>query len=289
VRRQVAWQLRLTTGIDMVYVSKALKQQFPEIFTSFSSRIDLREIDSMNLWCRDYMPIKTGDSFTKFKYKELEKYPWLEVNPECWRFVNPHLSDIYLDGGNVVQSNEVVFITEQVFKNNPLMSRVDLTQFLKDIFEKKIVFIPVEPGDDLGHADGIIRFKDNNTVIINDYRSLVSQTWVEYAMKLEKIIADAGFEFIKMPWAYGDCPQLTEVEFRKKYPLADDFNPGFGYYINYYKADDVVFLPIFDNKQDVEAIKFIRNTIPAWYEIITADCEDLSMLGGLLNCVTWEF
>jgi agmatine deiminase len=273
----------------MVYFSRTLGEQFPQIVDTLDSHLSCQEIDSSNLWIRDFMPIKTGNSFTKFKYKGYEKYPWLTVSPECWQFVNPQLSDIYLDGGNVVQNEDVVFMTEQVFKNNPTISRPDLKQFLKDRFGKNIIFLPVEPLDDLGHADGIIKFKDNKTVIINDYRSLVSQTWSEYAMKLEKVITDNGFEFIKIPWAYGNCLQMSEIEFRKKYPLADDFNPGYGYYINYYQTKDYIFLPTFGIKQDIEVVKFLRSYVPFQKAIVPVDCSELSMMGGLLLCVTWEY
>jgi agmatine deiminase len=272
----------------MVYFSRALREQFPIIAKTLTDRLICKELNCSNLWCRDFMPARTGDSFTKFQYKRNIQYPHLEVNPECWQFINPYMSDIYLDGGNVVQNEDVVFITEQVFKNNSNILRTDLEQFLKDIFRKKIVFLPVEPCDDLGHADGIIKFKDKKTVFINDYRSLISQTWAEYAMKLEKVITDAGFDFVKIPWAYGECPKITDITFKKQYPLADDFNPGFGYYINWYQVDNLLFLPFFNIKKDLDVIKFLRMHISSQTEIISVDCSELSMLGGLINCVIWE-
>ena len=272
----------------VVFHSRALREQFPDIVRTMDNRlserdIDFVEIDSFNLWLRDFMPIKTGSCYTKFKYKRNPKYSWLEVNPDCWSFVNADYSDIILDGGNVVQNEDVVFMTEQVFKNNPSISRVDLTQFLKDRFEKKIIFIPAEPGDTLGHADGIVKFK-NNTIIINDYHN---QTFAEYSRKLEKVINDAGFQCIRMPWAYNKTPLLTEVQFRTKYPLADDYEPGFGYFINWYQVDDIIFLPVFKLSQDDDVLLFMHKHYPG-YEIVMIDCRDLSMLGGLCQCVTWE-
>lgn len=270
-----------------VYYARALREQYPDVVRIIDNRlserdIDFVELDSSNLWCRDYMPIKTGDCYTKFNYKRNPKFPWLEVNPECWSFVNAKVSDIYLDGGNTVQNEDTVFMTKQVFKNNPTISSVDLEQFLKDRFEKRIVFLPVEPGDTLGHADGIVKF-NNDGIIINDHHN---QTCGEYSRQLEKIINAAGYPCKRMPWAY-KTPSMTETDFYKKYPMADEFEVGFGYYINWYQIEDVIFLPVFRIPQDDDALLFMHRHFPG-YEIVTIDCSDLSMLGGLLNCVTWE-
>ena len=275
-----------------VYVSAALRDQYPYIYktiwsTLLGKGIGCNEINSNNLWARDYMPIKTGSCYTKFKYKRNPKYPWLEVNSDCWQFVNAMVSYIYLDGGNVVQDDDVVIMTEQVFNNNPSISRVDLTQFLKDRFEKKIIFIPVEPGDTLGHSDGIVKLlnkSNNKTAIINDHHN---QTFGEYSRKLETILNNNGIECIRMPFAYKDTPRMTEIEFRNRYPLADDYEPGFGYYINWYQVDDVIFYPTFGLPKDDDALLFMIKHFPG-YNVIPVDCRDLSMLGGLLNCITYE-
>ena len=246
------------------------------------------------------MPVKIGDEFVKFKYKTYKQFPQIQDIPfEQLSEFNPRLSDIYLDGGNVVQNDEVVFMTEQVFKNNPTVSRHDLNQFLKDTFEKKIIYLPVEPGDDLGHADGIIQFKNDKTVIINDYKIKgrlptmpnaeikLQEAWDLYSDRLQDILTKNGFKTVKIPWAYGKCPRLSEVEFREKFPYADDFNPGYGYYINYYMVEDLIFFPQFNIPDDDSAFLFICHQFPG-YEVVQIDCSDISMMGGLLHCITYE-
>ena len=34
----------------------------------------------------------------------------------------------------------------------------------------RLIFIPQEPGDVTGHADGVVRFIDGDSVVVNDYR-----------------------------------------------------------------------------------------------------------------------
>jgi agmatine deiminase len=270
-----------------IYMSKAMNELYPEIMDIMLNHIKVKEIDSPNLWVRDYMPIKIENTFYKFLYKGYDGFPQLQVSEDCWKRFNPFERDIYLDGGNIVQDENVVFISNQVFKHNSHLIKGDLTQFLKDIFNKQIIFLPVEPEDDLGHADGIIKIIDKSTVLINDYRSWISQSWYEYAIRLERVLKDNNYDFIKIPWALNKCPQMTEVEFRRKYPYADDYNPGFGYYINYYQTQHHVFVPQFNLIEDVP-VMILMHRIFKDHEIVPVDCKDISMLGGLMNCITWE-
>jgi agmatine deiminase len=269
-----------------VYVSKALAREFPNVFSALSFPDGCMELDSDNLWARDYMPVKTGDGFTKFKYKGY-LYDQLEVQDDCWQWTNPKLSGIFLDGGNVEQNDTTALMTEIVFRNNPDIAKDGLIQLLQDMFQKKIVFIPVEPGDDLGHIDGIARFIDDKTVFINDYRVWDNQTWVSYAERLEKVLTGNGINFVRFPWVYKKMPIMTQREFREKYPYADDFNPGFGYYINYFHSGDTIFVPHFDIEEDRAAMMILAEHFPQ-HSIVPVDCRDLSMLGGLCNCVTWN-
>jgi len=270
-----------------IYVSKALRELYPEIVATLEKHVKLVEIDSPNIWARDYMPLKIHGQYVKFKYKGYEGFPQLQVDYRCWAHLNARESDIILDGGNAVQDESTAFITEIVFTYNPDVSVNHLKQFLQDTFCKKIIYIPVEPGDDLGHADGIIKFIDEKTVFINDYRSWINQSQYEYAIKLERVLKDNGFQFVQFPWAYSKCPQMTEAEFRRKYPYADDYNPGFGYYINYLQTPDHIFMPQFGIEEDESAMIIARRYFPD-HEVVPVDCKDLSMLGGLMNCVTWE-
>ena len=54
-----------------------------------------------------------------------------------------------------------------------LNPREDLTNILIDVLQvNQVIFIPVEPGDDTGHSDGMVRFVDEQTVVANDYSGI---------------------------------------------------------------------------------------------------------------------
>ncbi len=78
--------------------------------------------------------------------------------------------DIILDGGNVVKHKDKVILTSKVFKENPDYSELNLITKLKNQLQvKQIIIIPQEPKDFVGHADGMVRFIDTDTVLVNQY------------------------------------------------------------------------------------------------------------------------
>jgi agmatine deiminase len=137
-----------------------------------------------NVWCRDWMPVQTPGGFVKFTYKGygmLEKYPQLRVDEHCWGdFADAFRSDIILDGGNVVRWGDRVLMTDIVFTHNPGYDRTLLRDTLSDLLEAEIIFLPVEPGDTLGHTDGIVRWIDQGAVLLNYYLCMCGPEKVDY-------------------------------------------------------------------------------------------------------------
>ena len=87
-------------------------------------------------------------------------------------------SEINLDGGNVVMYGKKAIITDRVFDENKNMNRDDIRQQLAELLKTEIIIIPAlaKSYDFTGHADGMIRFVDENTVIGNEL-SADSQTF----------------------------------------------------------------------------------------------------------------
>lgn len=268
-----------------VYVSRKLQQCFPNVYAGISDALSANGMavkfggDDDNIWCRDYCPVPTEGGLKKFAYKLPPIKLWFDPRIDCQVF--PH---IVLDGGNVVQDGKRVIVTEIVFHQN-IGSRDQITSMLEELFEKPIVFIPVEPGDDLGHADGIVHLCGDGRVLVNDY-SIISRHWRKYQHQVDGVLHDAGLEVVPIPNAYHRCPDMTEKAFRSKYPMADSFNPAPGYYLNFLRVENVILLPQFGFPEDSQAAAIIKAVFPQ-HKIYPIECYDLSMLGGVLHCVTW--
>jgi len=64
-------------------------------------------------------------------------------------------------------------MTDKVLvENEELYKPIDLTDKLKQIFEvEKVVLIPWIKDDIYGHADGMVRFLDEQSLLVNDFSS----------------------------------------------------------------------------------------------------------------------
>jgi agmatine/peptidylarginine deiminase len=303
--RPRAWRKKETTDMeptnhqlaqdcDTVYLTAALHRH-PHVFEELHRHLQDHNIkiniivDTDNIWCRDYMPLQVNDHFVKFRYKsglsnyDFEKYPQLQVSP----FVYGHLlgltySDIVLDGGNCERFGEKAIITNIVYRHNHWLKKKRIIDMLEKLLDAEIIIIPHEPYDNLGHADGILKWIDDKTVFVEDFDNK------KYLEKLCAVLMKHGLEPILFPYTYNQMPKVTEKQFRKKYPEADDFNPGYGYYINYLHVKNLILVPQFGIEEDSKALALLKKYLPN-NTIKGINCSDLSMEGGLINCVTMNY
>jgi agmatine deiminase len=285
---------------ERVYIAESLKR-YPLVYQSLITNlrthgIEVEILNTLNIWTRDYMPVQTRTGFVKFRYKTLkyDEYPQLQIDFErpYWlsifkRFDNLKQSNIVLDGGNCQMNPEkdTAVITNVIFENNPDYTKKGLLEELSKLLEAKIIIIPKESYDELGHADGIVKFMSKYNILLNEY---TDKLMVKYNKKVKEILQNNGLVVIGFP-NYGHLmPRMTKDEFRKKYVDADDFNPAWGYAINFLKVEKLALVPIFNIKQDRAIVDTVKKYYPDC-SIVTIDCSELSMEGGLINCVTRDY
>jgi len=126
----------------------------------------------------------------------------------------------------------------------------------ENCFEAEIIWIPVEPGDPLGHSDGIVRFVDKNTVFINDYSSIFEKDkrFRKYEEKLIKALEKHNHRLPQISLCYGSWDwNMTEKQWRKSFPDGDLFSPGFGFTRLSGRGRDDSCLPAMGLPEDKEA------------------------------------
>ncbi|GAB6044508.1 hypothetical protein JCM11957_01060 [Caminibacter profundus] len=70
-------------------------------------------------------------------------------------------------------------MTDKIFSENPSIERNKLIEKIKNLLEvDELIIIPKQPWDMFGHTDGLIRFIDENTVLVNDL-SLESRSYTK--------------------------------------------------------------------------------------------------------------
>lgn len=225
-----------------------------------------------DIWARDYMPVRTQNGkYISFRYEPsyLADDPQLRTNFKA--DIAPHFdlqiiySNINLDGGNIVfsPSKTKAVITDRVFSENPEYDKNTLVSVLEKLLEAEIIIIPSLDSDMTGHADGVVRFVNENTVIGN-----ASPYKNGYEQRVKRALKKCGISVIDFP--YFDSAGISAV----------------GSYLNFLETEKHVFLPVFGNERDETAVKCAKEVFKK--EIITVNINGIAEEGGVLNCISWE-
>jgi len=182
--------------------------------------------------------------------------------------IDAQTSDINLDGGNVLICEGRAIVSNRIFSENPDCNREELVNKLATLLECEVIVIPAENDDMTGHADGMVRFVDRNTILGNNLEAEYKY-WRE---GMQKVIKEFGLKYINMPFF---LPKDS------KHPLS-----AIGIYVNYLEVDNLIVLPVFGRDEDKQAIDIIQQAFPG-RTIETIDYNDVALEGGLLNCTTW--
>lgn len=232
---------------------------------------------TQDVWCRDYMPVQIEKGkFVQFRYEPsyLKADLNLQSDPKeicIANHIKPQYSKINLDGGNIVNWDDRAIITDRIFdENSKYPSKTKLIADIEKLLEVEIIIIPQIKSDMTGHADGLVRFVDRNTLLGNN-RNLEYKYWRN---GINKILKQHGIDYI-------DIPFLDHKE--KKYP-----DHAIGCYVNYLEVQDLIVLPIFEtpNNKDTEVFNLFKEIFPD-RKIETINFNAVGLFGGLLNCTTW--
>jgi agmatine deiminase len=196
---------------NVVFVANTLERRFPAVYRGLASilgehGIPLRTIPgTLDVWCRDYLPIQVAeDRFVQFRYEPdylTGKYRYLRVDGKISSSLpwirNCEPSEIVLDGGNLVRWTDKVIVCDKVFGENPGRKPSELLRALGQVLGVgQVIVIPTEPGDVVGHSDGVVRFAEGEEVLVNDYRHVDGRYW----SALRRVLREAGLKVVEVPY-----------------------------------------------------------------------------------------
>jgi agmatine deiminase len=266
---------------NLLYLANSLRKEkysafldrFEKVLKKYSINYDFLP-NTKDIWAKDYMPIQISiDKFVQFTYNPdylqtaIFRQTISPVDSICKSIsLTAYKSDIVVDGGNVIRSQDKVVMCDKVFAENKNIKEKDLIQKLADTLEvNKIIFVPWDSNDFTGHADGMVRFVDNDTVFINDYSKEKS-----FQKKILKALNSEKLDSVSIP--YNPYSNKT----------ADQAN---GVYINFLQMKDIVFVPTFGKPEDSIALrqfeKYFKTVVPV-------DSNEIADEGGILNCISWN-
>jgi len=149
----------------------------------------------------------------------------------------------------------------------------EIERLIASVGFERVVFIPVEPEDEVGHADGIVKFLAPDLLLVNDY---TGSDFVGYRRKLYRTLARAniGAEIVPFPWF---C--TNEIH--------DGVWSAVGCYINFILTSCGIIFPKFRHPMDECVATLLDELTPLPKRSV--ESTSLARLGGVLNCVTLTF
>lgn len=268
---------------NTVFVSALLRNKYPRVFETLEGVLKQVEIPLLELqntadvWCRDYMLVQiSGDTFIRFvfnpSYLKYKKYEHLLTDTSKVPVSFSSLfvpSGIVLDGGNVVCSGTKAVVTDFIFKDN-LKPKAELVQELRSTLKvEELIVVPHVPYDFTGHSDGMVRFVNEDTILVNDFRPAGEK----FFLKLEKVLQSHNLKIHYLPWYASEN---------------SDYKSDCGDYLNFLHVGNLIVMPQYHMKsRDDKA----REVIAALYpnaKIECIDCTELAAEGGVLRCCTWN-
>jgi agmatine deiminase len=266
-----------------LYLADCLQEKMPGFYTDFS-RV-LHDIGvpvglipaSKDIWARDYMPLQVAkDKFIQFQYDpDYLNDPRYAVTRSDVDLIVLKMglaalkSTLRVDGGNVVKGKDIVLMCDKVFRENPSIPKKDLTRKLEELLEvSRIVFLPQDPNDIIGHADGMTRFLDDRTVLVNDY----SQEPENFRYGVYGALKAANLDYIPIP--YNPYRNITGLD-------------ATGIYINYLQMQQGILLPVYAKKEDETVVRELEQLFPG-VTVTAVLSSKLAKKGGVLTCVSWN-
>ncbi len=283
------------TRPNTVYISSLLKERYPHAADELLSvltkyNVTVKELHgTRDIWCRDYMPVQNSKGeLVQFKYAPSYlkgKKEWEESRSEVYKVcaangIHPISSDtsrnVNLDGGNVVLCGDKAIITDRIFNENPDYDKKQLVSDIEELLQAKVIIIPAINTDVTGHADGMVRFVNETTILVNNFGDEYKETEYKYIQKgVINACKENGLEYINVPF------------FVPKHDREHDMN-AIGIYVNYLEVDNLIVLPKFnvDGNYDTEVECLFKKLFPD-RNIEMIDYNEVALEGGLLNCTTW--
>ncbi len=276
-------------GKEIVYLSELLKERFPDCFNRLTSILEKHNVEyrllkgTKDIWCKDYMPIQTeSGKLIQFRYDPSYlkgKKEWedsrSDVRDVCLQNgFEPVFSTINLDGGNVLLCSGRAIVSDRIFSENPeYTDKNQLINELSELLDAEIIVIPAQKSDYTGHADGMVRFIDHDTILGNNR----SEEYKNWSSGIEKVLKDKNIKYVDVPFFYG---------------FKDSKHPynAIGIYVNYLEVGNLIVLPVFEveGNRDSEAIDAFKQIFPDKI-IETINYNEVALEGGILNCSTWTY
>jgi agmatine deiminase len=260
--------------------------------------VTLLQIPTVDVWMRDYGPtFVTRESLEEplafndwvfngwgGKYKSYEDDDHVAREIAALLKVPRFEQRIVLEGGSIeVNGSGICLTTEQCLLNknrNPQLNQPKIEQYLKDSLGVDRVIWLGEGivGDDTdGHIDDIARFVDPSTAVCIVESNSKDDNYYLLQENYERLNDAKNPNGEKLSIVTLPCPSPVYYE-GARLPAS---------YANFYIANEVVLVPVFDDPNDTKAIGILQDLFPH-RKVIGLRCNEVVAGLGAIHCVTQQ-
>lgn len=280
---EIARHLSRVEKVRVVVRDEADEKAASRIFDKSGARMENVEFfrwPTNRSWLRDTAPIFVKNSVgqvaaTDWKFNAWAKYPNFQLDDKLPALIAKKLkmhriaTGVVLEGGGIdVNGHGRLLATEEWLLSdtqvrNPGFTREDYERVFHEHFgiEEVIWLGNGIPGDDThGHVDDLARFVSDDTVACLDHEDCV------------KRLRAAGLKVVKLP-------QPEPVWFDGQQLPAS--------YANFYIANGLVLVPVFNDAADRVALNTLAKCFPD-REVVGIACRDLVLGLGTLHCLSQQ-
>lgn len=235
--------------------------------------------DVYDIWVRDFTTVNPSHPVEfKYTWASMSQQESVEVQNSFKTFANRYgiqrvTSDLLIDGGNIVDNYAGKVVTTTRFMEDNKLTYERAKQELMYLLGATDVAI-VEPDEEvLAHADGMLSWIDENTLLVNDYSE------------------DTAFRNSVLNELQSSFPTTTIIEvpvqFTENPPGEwEGFESACGIHLNATVTFNYIYVPIFNMPHDQEVISIITKN--STKEVIEINTEGVCAMGGSVRCLTWQ-
>lgn len=281
------YQRLLVICLNQVHQEKVRKQ----LAGLQQQNLDFINIQTNDTWIRDYGPLtakkdndlvwldftfnawgnKFGSHLDNAVNQELIKHEWFRDHYKLQAV--PYT----LEGGAVeVNGAGYFFSTDSVINNPNRHNTASINDIAKTYFDCSHVNILKDghlAGDDTdGHIDTLVRFYNETSVLYCETKDKNDEHY-EPLKKMYEELKHTKFNLVALP-----IPDARYDAYGERLP---------GTYANFLIGNGAVYVPIYNAKQDAEALDTIKQCFKG-YDVIGVDCNVLIIQRGSLHCSTMQ-
>ncbi len=297
VYAEIARWLGTMERVRLLVPDKAAQSDARKVFRKSGVNMDAVDFyvcPTDRSWTRDFAPIFVRDAedrvtVSNWCFNGWAKYPNHERDNAVPDYISRKLripqvklEDIVLEGGSIdVNGDGLMLTTEEcllspIQARNPGLGRLELEAIFSHFLGiRHVIWLKrgIAGDDTHGHVDDIARFADRKTVVTAVESSRTEENYRPLQENLRILRRQH--------------PKLRIIELPMPKPVYFDGQRLPASYANFYIANGLVLVPVFNDPADAAALAALRHAFPR-RTIVPVYCRDFVLGLGTLHCCTQQ-